>query len=302
MFAIPNGGAITLPPATGSIWNFRAISFGIGIAMSGLNPAFGGATGNWLASAATAGVNTGALIALLPGAGATPVATPTMTAPAPTPTPSPGPTPARITLRGVATGSTNAASNQLTLPLPVSVQANDLLIAEVSVRGGGGLIVTAPAGWTLVRRDNSSTSVAQGIYRRVVPSPLSEPPNYTWKFNNANDAAGGILAYVGASASVPVDASNGQGNASSTVITAPSVTVPGGDTSDLLLSLFSIANSSAVTAPAGTTARWSFHATGGGIGVAASDVQLNADGPTGNRTATAATAASNTGALVVLLP
>jgi hypothetical protein len=177
-----------------------------------------------------------------------------------------------------------------------------LLIAEIAVRGGSKLVITAPSAWTLVRRDNSSTSVAQAIYQHVVPNAPAEPSSYTWTFNNANDAAGGILAYVGASTAVPVDLSNGQGNASSTSITAPSVTVPIGHQTDLLVGLFSIANSSTVTVPSGMVQRWSFHATGGGIGVAASDLLLGSSGATGDQIATAATAAANAGSLLALLP
>jgi len=144
--------------------------------------------------------------------------------------------------------------------------------------------------------------VAQAVYSHAVPASPAEPTIYTWTFNNANDAAGGILAYVGVSAAAPVDAISGQGNASSTSLTAPSVTVPAGHPSDLLVGLFSIANSATVTVPAGTTQRWSFHATGGGIGVAASDVQLGSAGSTGSQTATAATAAVNAGELLALFP
>jgi hypothetical protein len=54
--------------------------------------------------------------------------------------------------------------------------------------------------------------------------------------------------------------------------------------------------------PAGTTQRWSFHATGGGIGVAASDLQLVSAGTTGNKTATISSAAVNVGALLALFP
>ena len=238
-------------------------------------------------------------IAPSPTPSLSPTATPT---PAPTATPSPAPTPSRISLRGTGTGSTGAVSKQLLVNVPANVQANDLLIAEIAARGGTGLVITPPSGWTLIRRDNSSSSVAQALYEHLVPNSPPEPASYTWSFNNANDAAGGILAYIGASTVAPVDASNGQGNASSTSLTAPSVTVPSGHTSDLLVGLFSIASSSTVTVPVGTTQRWSFHATGGGISVAASDLQLVSTGATGNKIATIGSAAANAGALLALFP
>ena len=79
-------------------------------------------------------------------------------------------------------------------------------------------------------------------------------------------------------------------------------TVPCGHTSDLWVGLFSIASSSTVTVPVGTTQRWSFHATGGGIGVAASDLQLVSTVATGNKIATTGSAAANVGALLALFP
>ncbi len=182
------------------------------------------------------------------------------------------------------------------------MQPNDLLIAAIAVRGGSGLVITPPAGWTLIRRDNSTSSVAQAIYQHLVPAAPAEPSSYTWGFSNSNDAAGGILAYVGASTAAPVDASSGQGNASSTTITAPSATIPANHGADLLIGLFSIANSSATKVPPGMVQRWSFHAIGGGIGVAASDQQLGGAGATGSQTATAVTAAANAGALLALTP
>jgi hypothetical protein len=190
----------------------------------------------------------------------------------------------------------------LAISVPTGVQTNDLLIAAIAVRGGSGLVITPPAGWTLIRRDNSTSSVAQAIYRHLVPPAPAEPSSYSWGFSNANDAAGGILAYVGASTVAPVDASNGQGNASSTTITAPSATIPANHGADLLIGLFSIANSSATTVPPGMVQRWSFHAIGGGIGAAASDQQLGGAGATGSQTATAVTAAANAGALLALTP
>jgi hypothetical protein len=238
-----------------------------------------------------------------PKASATSTPSPASSAtPAPTAASTPAPPAGTIALRAIQTASTSALSAQLAIGVPTGVQPNDLLIAEIAVRGGSALVITAPAGWTLVRRDNSSSAVAQAIYEHPVPGSPAEPASYTWSFSNANDAAGGILAYAGASSAAPVDVSNGQGNASSISITAPSITVPASHASDLMVGIFSIANSSSVSLPAGMVSRWSFHAAGGGVGVAASDQQLGAAGATGNQIATAATAAANAGALLALTP
>jgi hypothetical protein len=69
-----------------------------------------------------------------------------------------------------------------------------------------------------------------------------------------------------------------------------------------LVTFFSIASSAAVTVPTGMTKLWSFHATGGGVGAAASDLNLTTSGATGTRTATTGTAAANAGASHALHP
>jgi hypothetical protein len=333
-FSTATATGFTLPTPTLPRWSFGASSGGIGVAASDLLLNSDGTTGNEIATATNAAPNIGALIALLPQSAAAPTPTAGATVsvtPAATPggaTPTPGNTPIPTTastltpaatpiatpaptatattrlvsLRGVGTGSTAAVSTQLIVKVPGGVQPNDLMIAQIAVRGGTGIAITPPSGWNLVRRDNFSTTIAQAIYSHLVPASPSEPASYIWNFSGSNDAAGGIAAYFGASVATPVDASNGQGNSSSTSITAPSIAVPAGDNQDLLLGLFAIANSSAVTVAPASTARWSFHATGGGIGVAASDQQLGSSGPTGNLIAAAGSAANNVGALVALLP
>ena len=153
-----------------------------------------------------------------------------------------------------------------------------------------------------MRRDNFGTTISQAVYRRTVPASPAEPSSYTWNFSQSRNAAGGIVADVGVDTAVSVDASNGQGNASSTFITAPSLVVPAGNNSDLLIGLFSKANTAQITVPAGTNQRWNFSATSGSIRIAAADLQLTSSGATGNKVATSTNAAANVGALVALVP
>lgn len=317
LFATASSGSLTLPVPTLPRWSFAA--GGVGIAASDLLLEEDGDSGSPTAVAAVSAANAGALIALAPQEASVPTPQPTLqssstpgasSTPIPSATaspsasaaPTPTPAAAQVTLRGIGTGSTSAVSRQLAVSVPAGLQSGDLLVAQIAVRGGGASVITAPAGWTLVRRDNFSTSIAQAVYSRLVSAPAAEPASYIWNFNNANDAAGGIAAYAGTSAAAPVDGSNGQGNSTSASITAPSLTVPAGNNQDRLLGLFAIANSSSVMLPAAATARWSFHAAGGGIGVSAADAQLTSSGPTGNLVATAASAANNAGALIALSP
>ena len=248
--------------------------------------------------------------------GPTPVSTQTATptssasaSQAPTPTATgtfaaPTPTPAAVTigLRSVSTGSTSMTGSSVTISQPSLVQGDDVMLAQIGVRGGTATTITPPAGWVLVRRDNNSSVITQALYAHVVTSPGGEPASYTWNFTNGNDAAGGIADYSGVNTATPIDVSAGIANASSQSITAPSLTVPGGDNSDRLVGMFAIPNSSAVTGPNGMTQRWGFHAISGGIGVEMSDLALTNSGATGSKVATAGTAGANIGALVALLP
>jgi hypothetical protein len=207
-----------------------------------------------------------------------------------------------IGLRGASTAGTSSAATQLGIGVPTGVAANDVMIAQIAVRGGASTAITPPSGWTLVRRDDSGTDLAQAIYSRVVPPAPPEPSSYLWLFSSANNAAGGIVAYTGVSGLAPVDASSGQVNSGSTSITAPGLNVPAGHKANLLLGIFALANSSAITLPDSALPRWNFAASNGVVGIATSDLMLVSDGPTGNLVAAAASADANAGAQLALIP
>ena len=214
------------------------------------------------------------------------------------------PTPPSVYIgwRSVSTNSTSSANNQLNIGVPTGVAANDILIAQIAVRGGSNTTITPPAGWSLVRQDNQSTTIAQAIYSHAVINASAEPSSYGWSFSSANSAAGGIIDYYGVSNVQPVDASNGQGNASSTNITTPSLVVPAGDNGDLLVSFFSIASATSISLPPPVLPRWSLGASSGGVGIAAADLLLNASGSVAAQTATAGTSSPSVGALIALVP
>jgi hypothetical protein len=121
-----------------------------------------------------------------PSASATGTPDQTATAqPADTPVPTPTPASKPILLRGLQTAGTTAVSNQLAIGVPAGVLPDDLLIAEIAVRGGNRLAITAPAGWALIRRDNLSSTIAQASYQHLVPNSPAEPSSYVWSFSNA---------------------------------------------------------------------------------------------------------------------
>ena len=278
MFGIANASGFYLPPGASPEYGFIPSSGGVTIGMSDLSLSTSGATSSQTATAYVSGANTGAQIALLPG----PIAA--------------QPT---VFLRSVGTGSTATATSSVVVTVPTGTQPNDLLLAQIAIRGGSALTIGAPAGWTLVRRDNSGTTIAQAIYSHVVPSSPAEPDSYTWTFNNGNNATGAIADYFEAG-TVSIDVSNGLGAAASTTITAPPVTIPSGNETDRLVCFFATAGGVGPTPLSGTTQQWSFRAVSYGIGQAMSDIAVQPSGQTPAESATVTTAYANVGATVAL--
>ena len=103
---------------------------------------------------------------------------------------------------------------------PSGVATGDLLLAALDVRRAPN--ITAPAGWTLIRTTTNGTTMRQAVYYRIATA--SEPSSYRWTFSDTRSAAATILAYRGAAAATPVNASTGRTNASSTSVVANSVT------------------------------------------------------------------------------
>jgi hypothetical protein len=126
------------------------------------------------------------------------------------------PPPVGIGFVGASTGS-NQTEKMLVVSQPSQAQAGEVLVAVVSVRGRP--TVTGPIGWTMVRRDENTTTMAQTYWTHTVAS--GDPAAWTWTFSGAQAAVGVIGAYSGVDPAAPVISSAGQANARSTVIDAP---------------------------------------------------------------------------------
>lgn len=200
-----------------------------------------------------------------------------------------------------SSGNNGGGATTLVLSVPASTLDGDIMIATVTVRGGTGTTITAPAGWNLIRRvDSTTTLAAQATYWRKA---ASEPASYTWTISS-NKASGGIETYRGVNQTTPIDAENGQANASATNITAPSITTTANGA--MLVGAFGIANDSAVTKPPTMIERYTNASTGGSASTrtrteSADESQASA-GATRTRAATAATAAVDIGHLAALKP
>jgi Ca2+-binding RTX toxin-like protein len=205
-----------------------------------------------------------------------------------------------IAFRAAASGG-NANTSTLTIDGPAGVVQDDSLVAQVTVRGGTAATITAPAGWTLLSRQNNGTTLAQAVYHRVATS--SEPATYTWTFDGNRRASGGIIAYSGVDAANPIDASGGQ-TGSGSEVTAPSIVTTAADA--MLVGFFGIAHTATFTPPTGMTERYDVSSTTGGEPVrtssAGADENVAMPGPTGLRTATATQSDPWVGHSVALRP
>jgi hypothetical protein len=204
---------------------------------------------------------------------------------------------AGITLRSVSSNNVSGVTS-FTLNAPAGVAANDVMVAQITVRGGTGETITAPSGWNLIRRDDQSTNLAQALYYKVATS--SEPSSYTWTFGTSHSASGGILDYTGVSTSIPIDTSGGQVGSSGTAVTAPSVTTTVAN--DMLADFSGIQALTTFTAPSGMTKEYDSFNNSGSTDSSANDALQATAGSSGSFTATAGISSPWVGQLVALEP
>ncbi len=171
--------------------------------------------------------------------------------PAGTGTPTPTPTGA-IGLRAASAGNNGAGGSSLILNTPAGTAGGDVMVAHVIVQTAGNKI-TAPAGWNLVLRQDTSSSISTVTYVKVASA--AEPASYTWSFGTAGQASGGIASYVGVNPSVPVDASHAQYNSGTSNVDNTGVTTTAAN--DMLVYSVGLVLATSVNVPSGFTQEWS---------------------------------------------
>ncbi|MGH2477889.1 MAG: Ig-like domain-containing protein, partial [Candidatus Limnocylindrales bacterium] len=209
-----------------------------------------------------------------------------------------GAAPSGPAFRG-ATSAANVTATTLVLPRPAATVAGDVLLANIAARGNPSF--SGPAGWTLVRVDISGSTVRQAVFVHVAGG--SEPASYTFTMTKSESAAGGIVAYSGVDTANPIDVHGGQTNASSTSMTAPSITTTGPNR--LLVAFFGTATLTSQIAPAGMTERFDEAVPSSNkykVTAGAHDELLAGAGSTGSRVALSANSSINIGQLVALNP
>ena len=149
---------------------------------------------------------------------------------------------AAVSLLG--TSSNDANANSLTLAVPGGVVQDDVLIAQIAVRGNR--TVTPPAGWTLINRTVNGTKLTQAVYWLAATSPIVG--SQTWTFDASDRTAGSISVYRGVNPIEPINNYSVRSNASSTNIVASSVTPT--VSPSVLVGLYGVANGHATLTPA----------------------------------------------------
>ncbi|MBL9077614.1 MAG: Ig-like domain-containing protein [Planctomycetes bacterium] len=200
-----------------------------------------------------------------------------------------------------AGGSSGTGVSSLALSVPAGTVADDLLLAAVAVRPSSAT-VTPPSGWTLVRRIDNSTGATNSllVYRRAATA--GEPASHTFSFSTSTGGAGGIAAFRWVDTAAPIDAENGQSNASGLLHAAPSVTSTDADA--MLVTVHAFSSSATWTEPTGMTEAFDVRSEASGatgISLCLCYLPWPTAGATGTRTATASNDADTGNAATIVL-
>jgi hypothetical protein len=193
-----------------------------------------------------------------------------------------------IVFHGAATGSSPSGTTTLTLSVPAATVPNDVMIASVAFRPST-VVLTPPAGWTLVRRIDNATGSANSlaIYGRLASA--TEPSSYDWTFDTSTGSAGGIQSFAGVDTTNPVDVEAGAATANSTLHAAPTVTTTAAN--EVIVTTHAFGSGATWTPPAGMTEAFDVSSNvvpdALGISIEGSYVLQAAAGASGSKTATA---------------
>ncbi|WP_437318133.1 cell wall anchor protein [Sorangium sp. So ce385] len=126
-----------------------------------------------------------------------------------------------VTFRSSST-ATGKNVTSLTLAKPAGVAQGDVLLARIANRNQVGAVIAPPAGWTVIRSDQSASAVKSWVLWKVATG--AEPASYAFGFDVSAYLAGSIVAFSGADPASPIDAASGQKNGNSATLAAPPVT------------------------------------------------------------------------------
>lgn len=204
-----------------------------------------------------------------------------------------------IAYRTSITATNGSGATSITIPVPAGVQNNDVMIAQILVRGNNTLITSVPAGWIFIIRTNNGTNFGTGLYLKVASS---ESGSYVFGFASSVGAVAGITAFSSVDTTSPIVGSNGQA-LNSTNITAPQVDTTGVPNS-MLIYFASIGPLTTVNPPTSPVLMTEVYDTTGPASstIEAAYALFSSAGPTGTRTGTIASAMNYVAQLIALKP
>lgn len=152
-----------------------------------------------------------------------------------------------------ATGTPPPGATSIAPTASAGTTIGDKLLCGILYRGGTGVTITPPTGWTLVTngRVDSTTNVGLAIYEKTAGAGETGPYSFGTGANRAIAAA--VVAAYHADGTPEMHQASGQANASSATVTAP--TVSPSDAASLLVSFFGIDSLSTFTPPGAMTER-----------------------------------------------
>ena len=132
--------------------------------------------------------------------------------------------PADAAISFIASATTTANSNSITVSAPSGVLAGQVLVAFIAQRDGAALAyISTPAGWTSVLSTDNGSSLGVTLFWKTA-TVADVGSSYTWILDRSDRTAVGIVAFSGVDTTNPVNVSNASVNSASTTYTAPSVT------------------------------------------------------------------------------
>ena len=202
-----------------------------------------------------------------------------------------------IVFRGSASASSGSTAS-ISVARPAASGAGDVLVATIDALGAP--TINSPAGWVLVQTNASGTTLRQSTFIHVMGS--TEPSSYGWTLGATKSVTAVIAAYGGVDVGTPVDVHGGLANASSTSITAPSVTTTVAGT--LLVVASGNATNGSVNPATGLVEQGEVSVTSSKNKVATelADEIRPVAGATGTLVSTSTKAAVNIGQVVALRP
>ena len=192
----------------------------------------------------------------------------------------------------------NGGSTLITIDSSGVAAVGDQLIATVMARGNP--TITPPPGWTEVENTLQGTTARLVTFTtRLAAAP---PSSYTFTLSKTQPATATLLTYRGVDAGAPIAASaDYSSTTSTTTLNAPSVDAMAGQE---LVTLVATSVLTSITPPPMMTERADVNTgdTRYKASLEAADHTISASGPTGIRTATAATSAPTLSHTVALRP